>query len=250
MITAGVDLAASPAKTAIARVEWVNGAGARLLTVHERAEDEAIIEAVRSAAKTGIDCPLGWPAPFVDFVHRHERGSVAPHEFRSTELRRSIAYRRTDLVLNRAGYRPLSVSADRIAHAAMRAAGLLAALAQDGHDVDRAGRGVVVEVYPAGALHYWGLAWRVYKGNSHTDQRHQLVQALVDDAPWLEMSVDQVDRLRHSDDAFDAVIAAFVARAAAIGAVGRPDPADEVLAAREGWIALPTTPLDGLLDPH
>lgn len=250
MITVGVDLAASPAKTAVATVEWGDGGRARLLTVQERAEDEVIVEAVRSAVKTGIDCPLGWPAPFVDFLHRHERGSVAPHEFRSTELRRSIAYRRTDLVLNRAGYRPLSVSADRIAHAAMRAAGLLAALAQDGHDVDRAGRGAVVEVYPAGALHRWGLAWRVYKGRSHTDRRHQLVQALVHAAPWLAMSADQVDRLRHSDDAFDAVIAALVARAAAIGAVGQPGPGDEESAAREGWIAMPTTPLSGLLDPH
>jgi predicted nuclease with RNAse H fold len=57
MITAGVDLSASPPKTAIASVAWVDGEGARLLTLRERADDEAIVDAVRSADKTGIDCP-------------------------------------------------------------------------------------------------------------------------------------------------------------------------------------------------
>jgi hypothetical protein len=47
------------------------------------------------------------------------------------------------------GLIPLSVAADRIGHAAMRCAGLLAQLARRGQSVDRCGRGVVVEVYPA-----------------------------------------------------------------------------------------------------
>jgi predicted nuclease with RNAse H fold len=247
MITAGVDLSASPPKTAIASVAWVDGEGARLLTLREHADDEDIVDAVRSADKTGIDCPLGWPVPFVDFLNRHDRGLVSPYEFRTTELRRSIAYRRTDLVLNRSGYRPLSVSADRIAHAAMRAAGILAALENDGHDVDRAGRGAVVEVYPAAALQSWGLAWTVYKGASHAEHRRQLVDALLAAAPWFELSELDAGRLRHSDDAFDAVIAALVARAAAVGAVGEPGPSDAELAAREGWIAIPAGPLNDLL---
>jgi hypothetical protein len=36
---------------------------------------------------------------------------------------------------------------DRSRHTAMRAAGLLARLAADGHPVDRTGTGVIVEVY-------------------------------------------------------------------------------------------------------
>jgi hypothetical protein len=47
---------------------------------------------------------------------------------------------------------PLSVATNRIGLAATRCAGLLARLAADGRPVDRAGTGVVVEVYPAAAL--------------------------------------------------------------------------------------------------
>ncbi|MFZ4078216.1 MAG: hypothetical protein ACOYKK_02115 [Microbacteriaceae bacterium] len=50
-----------------------------------------------------------------------------------------------------------------------------------------------------------------------------------------------------SADAFDAVIAALCARAAALGLVERPP--DEIVerARVEGWIALPTGPIGDLL---
>jgi len=105
----------------------------------------------------------------------------------------------------------------------------------------------VVEVYPAAALQSWGLAWRVYKGAPHAEHRRQPLEALFTAVPWFELSEQDAGRLGHSDDAFDAVIAAFVARAAAIGAVGAPSSSDAELAAREGWIAIPTGPLDQLL---
>jgi hypothetical protein len=49
---------------------------------------------------------------------------------------------------------------------------------------------------------------------------------------------------RGSDHALDAVVAAITARCAAIGLATRPD-GDQLAAARtEGWIALPTAPLE------
>ena len=48
----------------------------------------------------------------------------------------------------RTGLTPLSVAADRIGLTAMRAAGTLSRLAAEGRPVDRAGNGIVVEVYP------------------------------------------------------------------------------------------------------
>nr|WP_276611049.1 DUF429 domain-containing protein [Kineococcus siccus] len=52
-----------------------------------------------------------------------------------------------------------------------------------------------------------------------------------------------------SDDAFDAVVAALTARAAAVGAATRPAQGQRAAAAREGWIALPTGPLADLAHP-
>ncbi|MEO6713138.1 MAG: DUF429 domain-containing protein [Mycobacteriales bacterium] len=80
-----------------------------------------------------------------------------------------LANRETDRAVHQAvGLWPLSVAADRIGLAAMRAAGLLADLADAGRAVDRAGTGVVVEVYPAASLKVWGLPHKGYKGQ---DQR-------------------------------------------------------------------------------
>ncbi|MCO7202637.1 hypothetical protein NH287_03815 [Microbacterium sp. CnD16-F] len=51
-----------------------------------------------------------------------------------------------------------------------------------------------------------------------------------------------------SDDAFDAVVAALIARAHALRATHPVPPARTAQARREGWIALPATPLTDL-DP-
>ncbi len=47
-----------------------------------------------------------------------------------------------------------------------------------------------------------------------------------------------------SDDAFDAVIAALIARAHAIGGTHEVPPTLREQADREGWIALPSIPLE------
>ncbi|MGW0227973.1 DUF429 domain-containing protein [Actinopolymorpha singaporensis] len=246
MLTVGVDLAAEPAKTAVAWIDWSpEAASVRRLTLGS--DDALVLEALREADKAGIDCPFGWPGPFVDFVTAHKNGDVAdPHEFAGREGRRRLALRTTDLfTYDRTGLMPLSVAADRIGHTAMRCAGLLAQLARDGQSVDRSGAGAVVEVYPAASLKRWGLPSRGYKRARNVDSLGASVDALLAAAPWL--SLGNCENLcRRSDDAFDAVVAAMTARAVSQGLV-EPLPDEHASVARsEGWIALPATSVDAL----
>ncbi|GIJ06973.1 DUF429 domain-containing protein [Micromonospora andamanensis] len=247
MLTLGVDLAAADKRTAMAAVEWLpDRAIVRDLVLD--VSDAHIVEASERAEKVGLDCPLGWPEPFVAAVQAHRIGHVSVADADGAQWRRRLAYRLTDeVVRNETGIIPLSVAADRIAHAAFRVAGLLAMLAAAGHDVDRCGGGRVVEVYPAAALCRWGLAYRGYKGRGQQDVRHaDLVTALCRAAPWLELGA--FDRLcRRSHDAFDSVIAALNARAVAVGRAAEPDDEQRTVARIEGWIALPTGPLSSLI---
>ena len=245
-LTAGIDLAAAPANTAVAVVEW-SGASATLSGLTVGVGDDAIVDLVdttgRAGGKTGIDCPLGWPERFVEFLLAHRDGT-APTDLGSPDARRPLLYRRTDLAVIAAGDRPLSVAADRIAHPAVRVAGILARLQRPGRPVDRSGRGPVVEVYPAAALRHWSLPSRAYKGNAHAAARAELVDRLLERAPWLCVSTAHGVLLRRSDHALDALVSALIARAVMIGAATVPAPADADAAAIEGWIALPTTTLD------
>jgi hypothetical protein len=128
----------------------------------------------------------------------------------------------------------------------MRAAGILAALEKAGHDVDRAGTGMVVESYPAAALKRWSLAHRKYKGSEGRLAREALVDQLVARCPGV--SLGRFDTaVRDSDDALDAVICALIARAAALGRVLAPTDDQAARAATEGWIAVPTCELSDLL---
>jgi predicted nuclease with RNAse H fold len=245
MRTLGIDLAAKPDTTAVAAIEW-NPGGARVAEVMIRVDDAEIVRQVQNADKVGIDCPLGWPDTFLEFLtdHRANAKGLAADGLGS-EWRRSLAYRHTDEhVRARHNIIPLSVAADRIGLTAMRAARIQVLLAQQGYDVDRGGSGLIVEVYPAAGLHIWGLNHRQYKGSKCFDKLGQLVDKLRKAAPWLELGQFE-DRCRRSDHAFDAVIAALIARAAACGKTGLP--ADRDVAAREGWIALPTCGLSELV---
>jgi predicted nuclease with RNAse H fold len=136
VLTVGIDLAAEAARSAMAVIRWE-----KTVAVIEQlalgATDRMLVEAACPADKVGIDCPLGWPVAFVDFVQRHARGDIRPGEGRDIEARLPLAYRRTDLaVVHAGGPIPLSVSSDRIGRAAMRAAGLLSVLAKPGEPVD------------------------------------------------------------------------------------------------------------------
>jgi predicted nuclease with RNAse H fold len=246
VLTVGVDLAAEPANTAVARIRWTDSS-AEVQAVAVGADDPVLVEEITASDKAGIDCPLGWPRRFVEFVAQHQAGAfVAPAEVAGKDWRRQLALRETDLVIRSAtGLIPLSVAADRIGLAAMRCAGLLARLAA-GAPVDRSGAGVVVEVYPAAALKQWGLTYRRYKGTANTTVRHQLVDTLTAAAPWLRLG-DHAQACRRSDHALDAVIATLNARAAALRLTTTPG-AEQLDAARtEGWIALPTGNLANLI---
>lgn len=239
VLTVGVDLAAEDTTTCLAAIRW-DGGTARVEQLLTRVGNPQIVIAARSAAKVGIDCPFGWPVPFIEFVLEHDRGRVSPRAGRPIDWRRRLANRMTDLVVRETiPLVPLSVSADRIGHAAMRCAALLAELAEDGADIDRSGRsGLVVEAYPAASLHRWGLTHRGYKRRANTANLAVLVDGLSAAAPWLDLGA-YVDLCRTNDDAFDAVVAALTARAAVCGLTAPPTDEHMAVARREGWIAIP-----------
>jgi hypothetical protein len=110
---------------------------------------------------------------------------------------------------------------------------------------DRSGAGTVAEVYPAAALRVWGLAHRSYKGAANAAARGLLVDALRAAGPWLDLGPYEA-LCRRGDHAFDAVVCALVARAAATGRGTEPPAAQRDLAAREGWIVVPTCGLTEL----
>ena len=247
MVTCGIDLAAEPKKTAVATLRWEDGR-ATVESVQLGAGDEQLLAAIGAADRTGIDCPLGWPRSFVEFVARQQDGTfVAPADVAGSTWRVPLRFRKTDEFVRRqeGGRWPLSVSTDLIGVTAMRAVSLLADLAAAGAPVDRTGRGSVAEVYPAAALRIWGIPYSGYKGAANSVVLTAVFDAFAAAAPWLDFA-DAEPLCRRSDDAFDAVVAAVVARAAALGSVTWPSEEDVPYARTEGWILLPTGPLSEL----
>ncbi|WP_460973758.1 DUF429 domain-containing protein [Prescottella soli] len=246
MRTVGIDLSAEPAKTAVATIDW-GGGSARVVDLRLGVTDDGLVEAIRGVDKCGIDAPFGWPDAFVDFVVAHRsRRPQRELELSSRAGRLPLVRRRTDRVVHEVtGIVPLSVSADLIAHVALRCAGLLARLEAASVDVDRVD-GTVVEVYPAAALQQWGLRFRGYKGSANRPNLQSLVASFDAQIEALEFG-DFRGACESSDDAFDAVVAAVIARAAALGRTRMPGPADEGVARREGWIHLPDAGLATLV---
>jgi predicted nuclease with RNAse H fold len=237
VITVGVDLAAEPKRTAMVRISWTDERAQVTHAVGD-VDDDQIVALSPDADKIGIDCPLGWPDAFVDFVVAHRDGGVTTPAA-TIGQRRPLAYRATDLYCRDVHQlRPLSVSADRIAHAALRCAALLPRLGVD----DRSGAGRVVEAYPAGSLQVWGLQHRRYK-----DDPAQIRRALasITDRVGLEFATATRAACEASDHAFDALVVALTARAAAQHPPEIPiEFADQ--ARREGWISLPDPALEAL----
>lgn len=240
VLVAGVDLSAEDTKTWMASLEFTRGR-ATLSSLDAKVSNAQIVAAAGPADKVGIDCPLGWPVDFLAFVNEHMSGPVRSRAGTPLDWRRHLAYRETDrFVTKETGLRPLSVAADRIAHAAMRCAALLAELSRAGVAVDRSGvGGKVVEVYPAVSLKRWGLTHRGYKHTENALHLDELVSTLLAAAPWLDLG-DFESICRLNDDAFDAVIAALSAAASAVGLTSPPALGVTThLAQREGWIAVP-----------
>lgn len=170
MATLGIDLASKPSKTAVCVVEWSGGAGTVRVLSRGRDQgtalhDKFLVAAIRGLwfdldgveiAKAAIDAPLGWPEPFVDAVTAHQRGQAWPSRMDAPRAR--YERRATDrFVHDHCGKTPFSVSADKIAYLAMRCAVLQSELrvSEGPGAVDRAGSGLIAEVYPDPALRFW-----------------------------------------------------------------------------------------------
>ncbi|MCA4134260.1 DUF429 domain-containing protein [Arthrobacter sp. M4] len=252
MRTLGVDLAADPKRTAAAVIEWLDGA-ARLVHLSLGVTDGEIVDLFAETDLTGIDCPLGWPRAFLTFLQGHavaDPAALLRHD--GLAGRRELVYRVTDLfVMARTGLIPLSVSADRLAHPAMRCAVIQAKIAQRWGAQSRDGSDRLAEVYPAASLKVWGMPPRRYKGAaaSETAQRVSILRKLAETAPWLNL-LEHQDRLIASDDMLDAVVASLTARAAALHATLPPDPEHRGEAREEGWMHVPTGSLTELIKPQ
>ncbi|SOE69776.1 Protein of unknown function [Salinibacterium xinjiangense] len=217
----------------------VQGSTAAVQQLRLGINDSEIMDLSVGAEKVGIDCPFGWPDELVDFIAAHSRREVAPRELAGSAWRRRLAYRDTDrFVRERVGRWPLSVSTDRLGPMAMHCVELLSFFEDRGDIiVDRSGADVLVEVYPRAALRVWGVAVDGYK--TELPARASATENLQVLAPWLDLQPAHVALMSRSDDAFDAVVAALVARAHARGQTyGIPDHSRE-RAKREGWMALP-----------
>ena len=210
MLTLGIDLATEPSKTALASIRWENGRATVVELCRgktkdgERLTDDVLVDRIRQADLTGIDCPFGWPEPFRAFLQAQAREPVdlldAPGD---PDWRRTLAYRQTDEYVgqqlaerlkgkgkqrNPWAHMPLSVSTDRLGLTAMRMASLSAKLAKVGITIDKSGStGKVIEVYPAASLAMWGLPNNGYKGADKRGALGELVDKLQSKTPWLDL---------------------------------------------------------------
>lgn len=236
-MTAGVDLAAEPKGTALAVVDWTAGA-ATVVDVQLGVTDESIVAITSQVNKLGIDCALGWPSEFVNFMTSQADSNLAGHNFDGgMDWRRRLAYRESDRhVREITGRWPLSVSTDRLGLTAMRCAGLLSRLRESGVQVDRTGVGLVAEIYPGASLRLWGFTTTGYRASA--DIRAELLSNMIHEAPWFDPG-EHTELMISSCDAFDAVIAACAARAVAQGNYLPPASHQLDQARVEGWIALP-----------
>ena len=238
-VTTGVDLAASPRRTAACVVRW-DADRVFVARVEPAVDDDAfgsLLDDLPPGGKLGLDCPLGWPAAFVSALRAHQER--APWPLRGSAGRSELLWRATDRWLGERCRRwPLSVSTDRIGVTALRAAYLLDRWEASGAGrVDRAGlTGPVVEVYPAAARRVWGLG---------ATRSVEELEAKLN----VQFADSGTRRTCESNEhAFDALVAAFVARAAALFRTHRPPAELAAVAAVEGWIHLPACSLEDLTD--
>jgi hypothetical protein len=215
--------------------------------VHGQLDDDRLVELMLGSrgavpAKIGIDAPLGWPVDFVRAVADLDAWPLVD-EVDPVALVRRLCDR---WIHAETGKLPLSVSADRIAYPAMRAARLLRRYRQaTGVAIDRTGMtGPVAEVYPDTAVTRFGLRPAAtprlsYKGDGGREVRIQMLATLAELAPWLVLSDAQRTSCIGTDDHFDALIAALLTRSVQLGLTHPPPPEMAATAASEGWIHLP-----------
>ncbi|MBI2682359.1 MAG: DUF429 domain-containing protein [Acidobacteriales bacterium] len=232
MKTLGIDFAVQPENTAWCEIEW-NHNGAIICDVKEDCHDYEIISKVGKFGnddKCGIDVPFGWPTDFVSLIQWHQ---VSADDL--PDIGETLWLRKTDInVRDKIKKTPLSVAADKIGRATGRAAWLLRSLGIH----DRSGKECCVEVYPAASLKRWGLQSHGYKGKNKA-KLGELVSELCGKMPnGLKMG-KHLQRIRESDNVFDALVASLTTRAFCLGLVEPIPDNDARTAEREGWIALP-----------
>jgi Protein of unknown function (DUF429) len=217
--TLGVDLAASPATTAACMITWNHGQA--VVDKPIRPLDDArllgLLDDLRPGDRAGVDCPFGWPADFVAALVAHASGQRWPGRGEgSVDYRARMRLRLTDRrVAELTGRIPLSVAFDKLGATAARWAHLADALAASGRSVDRTGAGLVAEVYPAAAR----LRWKLSPTRSVTELQTAL--------PSLQFA-DQSGAVTYERDehAFDALVAALVARAVVLDLTEPPRPSE------------------------
>ena len=245
MKTVGIDLAAEPKGTAVSVIDW-SPSGAQLVEVKLGVTDQDLVAIAKSAQKVGIDCALGWPREFVEFLQLQLSSDFEGKQIDGgLDWRRRLSFRETDRnVKIVTGRWPLSVATDRLGMTALRCSGLLSRMREAGLSVDRSGAGNVVEIYPRATMQIWKLDFEGYRIS--TEIRARLLMDLKTKAPWLEFE-NFKDILVQSCDAFDSFMAALSTRAAALGFYEKPSHQLQSLAEVEGWIALPNKGLEHLL---
>jgi predicted nuclease with RNAse H fold len=239
VLIAGVDLAAEPKGTAVAVINWLPDS-AELVSLRLGVNDQQVVNACEGSIKVGIDCALGWPVEFTDFLIRQrnlESLEGTPAFEGDSELRRNLAHRETDRYVRQVtGRWPLSVSTDRLGMTAIRGAGLLSKFQEAGTPIDRSGSGRIVEIYPGASLRLWGFDTVGYRSSEAI--RERLLADIRASTPWLNFGAHETLMIE-SCDAFDAVIAALAARSAQLGRYEAPSEAQLERARVEGWVALP-----------
>jgi Protein of unknown function (DUF429) len=254
-VTLGIDLASQPKNTAMCWIEWEPGRASvtklfRGTTDDNRVwlDDEFVASAMcggsrglPAPSKIAIDAPLGWPVDFVKGVT-----DLALWPVKLGDNRTRLERRATDhWVHQTTGKLPLSVTTDRIAYPAMRAAGLIAHCAARLAPVDRTGlAGVICEAYPDPAIRRLGL-WPADAGPRESYKadapglRERIMIQLAQSASWLEISAAHQRACIESDDCLDALMCALVARGAERGLTIPPPDGLKREAASEGWIHVP-----------
>jgi predicted nuclease with RNAse H fold len=240
MLTLGIDLASDDRNTATCAIQWSEHRALVAEPCVGRSNTELVAE-IKSADIAAIDAPFGWPDAFVSALSSYHWLGSWPQTWPDRDGLSRLRFRDTDLWVGRAARVPLSVSSERIAVCAFRCAALLEQ-ASGSAGVDRTGSEKVCEVYPAAALKVWGFDPRGYKRALGTTRRNQLLTELVaSTGDWLTLMGACSEICVASDHAFDALVAALVGRAVALGQTTPPprDEAGAARAAREGWIHLP-----------
>lgn len=189
MRTLGIDLASAIANTAACVVEWEGGPPRVTALLGRDVDDDSIVRLATQADVTGIDAPFGWPRPFVDTIAAYASGAPWPR-IRPEGLWLRTTDERAYAISG--GRAPLSVSSDRIARPAERAARLLTLLGSDDRAAARDGSDNVIEVYPAGALRCWGISVDRYKRPEAISARAAIVEAI---AEGLALGITDEDRI-------------------------------------------------------